>query len=85
MAASNPVRHYVPGAPFQVGDRVRILQACDECGYPDLAGRYAVVAYLEYECGCGQAFPDLPMLGVEGPGIPLNVELWPCELEHHAL
>lgn len=27
-------------------------------------GRIGTVDYLEYECGCGQRYPDVPMVGV---------------------
>lgn len=66
----SPVRHRVDGAPFQVGDRVVVVDAVDRDIF-DLSayvGRGGVVEYLEYSCGCGQHYPDDPMVGIRLAG-----------------
>ena len=91
----------VEGSPFQPGDRVQITQAVDaEVDVHPVTGRAyiglaGVVEYLEYDCGCGQRFPDEPMIGVLIDGEVWSVgeqwqksvrisnkrEFWPEELE----
>ena len=64
---AKPVYEHVPGAPFQVGMIVRVVDAIDRhvSDLSPLIGRLGVVRYLEYSCGCGQTFPHDPMIGVE--------------------
>ena len=55
----------VPGAPFQLGDRVEItLLSKDDTFDKSLYGATGKVLYFEYDCGCGQSFPSDPMIGV---------------------
>ncbi|MGH2568290.1 MAG: hypothetical protein ACRDGA_08125 [Bacteroidota bacterium] len=54
----------VPGAPFRIGQRVRVISIVDETGDERFLGKEGTVAYLEYDCGCGQTFPEDPMIGV---------------------
>jgi len=61
---SNPIREVVDGSPIQVGTRVRILASDDPTFDQTCAGLDGTVTYLEYECGCGQTFPNDPMIGV---------------------
>ena len=61
----NPIYHDVSGAPFRIGERVRVVSSKDETFDPHFIGRTGSVKYLEYECGCGQSYPDDPMIGVE--------------------
>lgn len=80
----NPVRQAVPGSPFQPGERVNVTSVCDEvgreCGYGEYVGRRGVVEYLEYACGCGQHYPDDPMVGVRLDGGGEVLEFWRDEL-----
>ena len=60
----NPIYHDVDGAPVRIGDTVAVCQVLDctvDACYIGMAGR---IVYLEYECGCGQTYPDDPMIGV---------------------
>ena len=63
---ARPVRANVPGAPFQPGASVCVLSA-EDVDVHDVSrfiGAHGVVEYLEYSCGCGQQYPDDPMIGV---------------------
>lgn len=68
-----PIRDKTDGAPFQPGERVKVVAALHpevDDGRPYI-GRAGTVDYLEYFCGCGQSFPHDPMIGVlfdEGGG-----------------
>jgi hypothetical protein len=62
-----PIREPVPGAPRQPGELVVVAAAIDRA-FHDVSehiGKTGRVAYLEYGCGCGQRYPDDPMIGVE--------------------
>lgn len=79
-----PVRERVEGSPHQVGERVLVLAICDEVGVSSGLGKYVgqrgTVEHLEYSCGCGQHFPDDPMVGVRFGDGEL-AEFWHDELE----
>lgn len=78
MNKAKPVMVHVPGAPYQPGDRVVFTgMVDDECDRVDL-GEMGVVVYLEYSCGCGQTYPNLPVLGVSFGG--KVIEVWPEEV-----
>jgi hypothetical protein len=79
---SNPIRCPVEGAPYQPGDPVRVVQAIDKYVHDmsKYVGRVGRVAYLEYTCGCGQHYPDDPMVGVEVEGDDEVTEFWREEL-----
>ena len=69
----------IDGAPFQVGDMVTVEGILDETGRTDLIGHGGPVVHLDYGCGCGQSYPDDPMIGVRfRPG--LVEEFWKEEL-----
>ena len=55
----------VPGAPFKIGTPVRVVQLVDETGNRAWRGRTGTVKFFDYACGCGQSFPNDPMIGVE--------------------
>ncbi len=63
---SDLVEHNIAGAPFSIGDKVRVL--CnpnkDETFDDTLVNHTGKVIFLEYNCGCGQTFPYDPMIGV---------------------
>ena len=71
--------HDIPGAPFRIGMRVRVLKSpADELVPHHDAGKFGKIVYYEYDCGCGQTFPDDPMIGVRlGRRVQ---EFWPAEL-----
>ena len=54
-AARGPIE----GAPFQVGNLVRVVVHNDP-----FIGLEGTVLYLDYDCGCGQRYPEDPLLGV---------------------
>lgn len=63
--SGRPRFHAVEGAPFQPRQLVRVVGPTDPASPVDQhIGRQGVVEYLEYDCGCGQRFPDDPMIGV---------------------
>jgi hypothetical protein len=78
----NPITTPVLGAPYQPHDRVRVVAAVDRdiCDVTPYIGRFGVVAWLEYRCGCGQSYPKTPMVGVKFHGGAVE-EFWPEELE----
>lgn len=75
-----PIYHNVKGAPFNIGDRVRVLGGTDETFNPGYKGRVGTVRYFEYSCGCGQTYPTDPMIGVSFRG-GCTEELWKEELK----
>jgi hypothetical protein len=54
----------VVGAPFRIGQSVRVISVTDETGDEQFLGKEGIVIYFEYDCGCGQTFPEDPMIGV---------------------
>ena len=87
----NPICEPVEGAPFQPGDNVKVVAVVDEFtapAHPTYIGQTGVVEYLEYSCGCGQTYPDDPMIGVRLDDHTIR-EFWHEELEvsqeHYAL
>lgn len=74
-------RYYdVIGAPVSIGDKVRVFRLVDNTENASLIGQVGVVTYLEYDCGCGQRFPDDPMIGVRFES-GYESEFWQEELE----
>ena len=80
---ARPIRQRVDGAPYQPADVVRIVMSAEPKGaltdVSAFVGRTGIVEYLEYSCGCGQRFPDDPMIGVRFPDGALQ-EFWREEL-----
>lgn len=60
----SPIYNDVAGAPYKIGDRVRVVRGTDETFDGAYKGRRGAVAYFEYKCGCGQTYPNDPMIGV---------------------
>ena len=81
MIGANPIRDHVPGSPFQVGQRVAVVQVVDKAteDLERFVGRSGDVEYLEYECGCGQTYPNDPMIAVRFESGE-SVEFWPEEV-----
>lgn len=75
---ANPIYEDVDGAPFLIGQAVKVVKV-DESTY-GLFGRVGTVVYYEYECGCGQTFPEDPMIGVRFEDGDRE-EFWAEELE----
>ena len=63
----NPLYHDIGGAPFRIGQTVKILEnpSNDETFDLDFANNVGKIKFFEYESGCGQRFPDDPMISVE--------------------
>jgi hypothetical protein len=54
----------VKGAPFRIGDTVKVIQIADFSASKNLVGKIGTVKFFEYSCGCGQSYPCDPMIGV---------------------
>jgi hypothetical protein len=55
----------VPGAPFRIGEAVMVISATDETCDAQRIGMRGTVLFFEYSCGCGQTYPEDPMIGVK--------------------
>lgn len=77
-----PRRFDVEGAPFKIGDLVTVLDNpnIDETFNYDFSGKRGAIEYFEYDCGCGQTFPDDPMIGVRFANKQI-AEFWKDELQ----
>jgi hypothetical protein len=64
MGALQGIYKDVEGAPFRIGDRVKVVSLSDDTADGELLGCRGSVLYFEYSCGCGQTFPHDPMIGV---------------------
>jgi hypothetical protein len=81
---AQPIYARVEGAPYQPNAVVRVVRSLDsessQCGVHAFVGCIGRVSYLEYSCGCGQTYPNDPMIGVSfGDG--RTEEFWADELE----
>lgn len=76
---ANPIYKDVPGAPFKIGDRVVVSGFDDETAETKYANEIGQVVYFEYECGCGQHYPDDPMIGIQFGNAEIE-EFWKTEL-----
>jgi len=79
MGAASGVYTDVPGAPFRLGQRVRVIDLIDEMADAEYLGQEGVVVYFEYSCGCGQSYPEDPMIGVRFGSN--TAEFWKEELD----
>ena len=64
MTTAKPIHRNVAGAPFCIGQRVRVIGFTDETADVRYLGFVGVVVYFEYSCGCGQSYPNDPMIGI---------------------
>ncbi len=84
MATKNPVfiKYDNIGCPFKIGEKVRILNNLinDETFNIDYCNKTGVIIYFEYNCGCGQSFPNDPMIGVKFKN-GTTEEFWKEELK----
>jgi hypothetical protein len=77
--SQNPIYSNVHGAPFRIGETVRVVGSEDETFDPRYKRRVGTIEYFEYECGCGQNYPNDPMIGVKFRG-GKTAEFWAEEL-----
>ena len=77
----------VRGAPFRIGDKVKVVRATDETFDRRFMRRVGIVEHFEYSCGCGQTYPNDPMIGVKFRGARFRIrkgaveEFWQEELK----
>jgi hypothetical protein len=76
--SARPIYTNVPGAPFQPGDLVVVFELADETADASLIGKAGRAVSLDYACGCGQVYPESPMILVDFDG--KCEEFWPEEL-----
>lgn len=76
---AKPLYRDVSGAPFKIGDRVRVARGTDETFSHHQRGRLGTLSYFEYHCGCGQTYPNDPMIGVTFRDAAVE-EFWKEEL-----
>jgi len=50
---------------FKAGQEVEIIKISDETGDESYLNKMGVIKYFDYLCGCGQTYPDDPMIGIE--------------------
>jgi hypothetical protein len=52
---------------IKIGDNILILSNPnnDETFNIEFSGQKGIVKYFDYDCGCGQTYPNDPMIGVE--------------------
>jgi len=81
----------IDGAPYKIGQKVTVTGGphatsfvYDETLPVHLLGQVGVVKYFNYDCGCGQSFPDDPMIGIQFAG-GLVEEFWKEEVEVNAM
>ena len=65
MGARDGIYHDVDGAPFKIGDAVKVVSLSDDTADAEFLAQQGQVLYFEYSCGCGQTFPNDPMIGVQ--------------------
>ena len=67
ILTKNPLYHDIKGAPFRIGQMVRVLEnpSNDETFDMKFANKIGKIRFFEYESGCGQTFPRDPMISVE--------------------
>lgn len=74
----NGIYHDVNGAPFKIGEAVKVICFSDDTADEELLGHQGTILYLEYSCGCGQTYPTDPMIGVQFA--ERTAEFWKEEL-----
>ena len=79
---ANPIYRDLKGAPFKIGERVRIERSEDDTFNSSYRGWVGIVKYFEYDCGCGQSYPIDPMIGIEFKNGKTE-EFWKEELRYY--
>jgi hypothetical protein len=72
----------IEGAPYKIGDIVKVLSNPnnDDTFSMKFVGKEGKVEYFEYDCGCGQNYPEDPMIGIKFQNGKI-AEFWKEELE----
>src|SRR4030042_2560073 len=72
----------IDSAPYKIGDKVKVLNNpnMDETFDRRFLNNICEVIYFEYDCGCGQTFPEDPMIGIKSGDGKIG-EFWKEELE----
>lgn len=65
MDVRDGIYHDVDGAPFKIGESVKVVSISDDTADSEYLGQRGRILYFEYSCGCGQTFPGDPMIGVQ--------------------
>lgn len=67
---------------FLKGDMIRVLPNPnkDETFNSDFIGEFGVIMYFDYECGCGQSYPNDPMIGIQFSNGQME-EFWKEEIQ----
>ena len=65
MGLANGIYDDVAGAPFKIGEHVKVISLSDDMGDAEFLGKEGRILYFEYSCGCGQTYPNDPMIGVK--------------------
>ena len=76
---ASPICRNIDGAPFELGQRVRVTSVVDDTANSSLLNTEGFVEYYDYSCGCGQTYPTDPMIGVQFGEI--IEEFWKEEIE----
>jgi len=63
----------------KINQIAKVTQLSDETGDKNFLGKSGVVMYFDYDCGCGQSYPDDPMIGIKFPDGEIE-EFWKEEL-----
>ena len=79
-APNRAIHADVDGAPFSIGQSVTVCGLADETADGSFLRKRGIVAYFDYYCGCGQTYPQDPMIGVCFPRDKV-AEFWREELE----
>jgi hypothetical protein len=79
MKSAHPIRINVDGAPFRIGDLVHIVRLSDSTADADFLRKCGRIVHFEYSCGCGQKYPDDPMIGINFAGE--IAEFWKEEIQ----
>lgn len=64
----------------KIGQTVRVVSLTDETGDKGCLGKSGKVTHFDYDCGCGQSYPDDPMIEVQFDDGKIE-EFWKEELE----
>jgi len=59
------LKENVIGAPFCIGQTVKVVCGCDETFDSTFLNKIGEIAHFDYTSGCGQSFPHDPMIGVQ--------------------
>ena len=82
MLKSNPIYIDINGAPCKILNKVVILNNpnMDKTFNEAYVSEIGEVVYFEYECGCGQSYPNDPMIGIKFANEKIE-EYWIEELK----